>query len=59
MENKHDMVQIKVDEVRNPSSLLTKAFQMKIDDNKTLIVYNRVNSYILEALLKAVFDNAH
>ena len=59
MENKHDMVQIKVDEVRNHSSLLTKAFQMKIDDNKTLIVYNRVNSYILEALLKAVFDNAH
>lgn len=59
MENKHDMVQIKVDEVRNSSSLLTKAFQMKIDDNKTLIVYNRVNSYILEALLKAVFDNAH
>lgn len=29
--------------------------QIKLSDEKTVIVYNRVNSYILDALLKAVF----
>lgn len=32
----------------------TKAFQMRINDQKTIVVYNRIQSYILDALLKAV-----
>ncbi|WP_125606591.1 hypothetical protein [Lapidilactobacillus bayanensis] len=60
MANKPDIVQIKLDSDRNSlSDQPTKAFQMRIDDNKTVVVYNRIQNYVLEALMKAVFDNAH
>ena len=39
--------------------LLGAYFQMKLGENKTVLVYNRINNYILDALLKAVFRNDH
>ena len=58
MENKHDFVQIKVDEkARHRPQEIQKAFKMDIDKNKTLIVYNRINNYILDAVLKVVLDH--
>ncbi len=32
-----------------------KAMQFQIDQNKTVVIYNRINNYILDAFLKAVF----
>lgn len=42
---------------RQSSIVASKAFQMNVDQNKTIIVYNRINSYILMAVLEAVFKN--
>ncbi|MFT8458252.1 MAG: hypothetical protein ABF804_07770 [Liquorilactobacillus ghanensis] len=56
MTNKSDVVQIKMDKSFNPqASAPTKAFQVRVDDNKTVIVYNRIQGYILDSLIKAVF----
>lgn len=59
--DKPDIVRIKLDEEHrrpdlNPS---TKALQLKIGNNKTVVVYNYIQGYILDALMKAVFDDAH
>lgn len=55
-----DVVQIKLDQQKSGKPTVpSKAFQMRLDDNKSLVVYNYVNGYILEALLKAVFNDAH
>ena len=55
-----DIVQVKLNQPATTGPTpISKAFQIKIGDNKTLIVYNRVNNYILEAVLKAVFNDAH
>lgn len=64
MENdKPEIVRIKLDDsVRRPQASMqstTKAFQVKINENKTLVVYNHVQAYILDALMKAVFSDAH
>ena len=34
--------------------------QFRIDQNKTVVIYNRINNYILDAFLKAVltYDDA-
>jgi hypothetical protein len=60
MADKPEIVQIKMDkplhsQIQGP----TKALQIKIDVNKSVVVYNHIQSYILEALMKAVFDDAH
>ncbi|KRM05864.1 hypothetical protein FC89_GL001197 [Liquorilactobacillus ghanensis DSM 18630] len=56
MTSKPDVVQIKMDKSFNPqASSPTKAFQVSVDDNKTVIVYNRIQGYILDSLIKAVF----
>ncbi|TLQ03831.1 hypothetical protein FEZ51_07400 [Pediococcus stilesii] len=59
MHNNHDIVQVKVDQPKQnqASTSTSKALQMNIDRNKTVIVYNRVNNYILTALLEAVFKH--
>lgn len=44
---------------RQTQSVPTKAFQVRIGDNKTVVVYGRIQGYILDALLKAVFNDAH
>ena len=54
MTNLQDVVQIKLDQPK--PSTTTKAFQMRLSENKSLVVYNYVNGYILDALLKAVFS---
>ena len=55
----NEFVQVKLPN-RQPVKLpATKAFQMRLDENKTLTVYNHIQSYILEALLKAVMSDAH
>ena len=56
MTNKPDVVQIKMDKSLNPqTSAPTKAFQVRVDDNKSVIVYNRIQGYILDSLIKAIF----
>jgi hypothetical protein len=55
MENKPDVVHFQMDQPKSRPSDVTKALQIKISNEKTVIVYNRINSYILDALLKAVF----
>lgn len=37
----------------------SRAIQLKIDQNKSVIIYNKANNYIVDAVLKAVFNNAH
>ncbi len=55
LKNENDFVQIKVADRNSTKSVPpTKAFQMRINDQKTIVVYNRIQSYILDALLKAV-----
>lgn len=61
MEEKPEIVRIKLEEDQRHSqfSAPTKAFQIKIDTNKTLVVYNHIQGYILDALMRAVFTDAH
>ncbi|TOY74930.1 hypothetical protein DIS16_10860 [Levilactobacillus brevis] len=55
-----DVVQIKPDQPKSGKpSTTTKAFQMRLSENKSLVVYNYVNGYILDALLKAVFSDVN
>ena len=55
-----DVVQIKLDQPKSGKpSTPTKAFQMRLSENKSLVVYNYVNGYILDALLKAVFSDVN
>ncbi|ANK58890.1 MULTISPECIES: hypothetical protein [Loigolactobacillus] len=55
--DKPDIVQIKMDHSgsQSRSTMATKALQIRVDANKSVVVYNRINNYILEAVLKAVF----
>jgi hypothetical protein len=55
MEEKPDIVHFQMDQPKHQPNELTKALQLKVGADKTLIIYNHVNSYILDALLKAVF----
>ncbi len=60
MEQRPEIVRIKLeDNQRRPQSAPTKALQIKLDANKTAVVYNHIQGYILDALMKAVFANAH
>ncbi|WP_191978508.1 hypothetical protein [Loigolactobacillus coryniformis] len=56
---KLDIVQIKMDQSEPQPRAMTKALQIKVGTNKSVIVYNRINNYILEAILKAVFTDDH
>ncbi|WP_010579748.1 hypothetical protein [Liquorilactobacillus vini] len=56
MTNKPDVVQIKMDKSFSPQALApTKAFQVRVGENKTVIVYNHIQGYILDSLIKAIF----
>ncbi|WP_390406134.1 hypothetical protein [Lacticaseibacillus jixiensis] len=60
MAEKPEIVEIKMDKPLRPQvQASTKALQIKIDANKSVVVYNHIQSYILEALMKAVFTDAH
>lgn len=56
MDQQPDIVQVKVGHMLTASTALpTKALQLKVGNNKSVIVYNHINGYILDALMKAVF----
>ena len=61
MSDKPDIVQIKMDQpnLPRPAAVESKALQIKLADNESVIVYNHIQGYILDALMKAVFDRAH
>lgn len=60
MNKVHDIVQVKLDQPKQaPAASTNKAFQMRVSEGKTVVVYNHINGYILEALLKAVLTDAH
>lgn len=57
MNEKPDIVQVRVGKtVQAPAVPSTKALQIKVGSNKSVIVYNHINSYILDTLVKAVFS---
>jgi hypothetical protein len=57
MSGKPEIVQVQMDRpmIQQP----TKALHIKIGQNKTVVVYNHANGYIVDALMKAVFNDAH
>jgi len=60
--DKHDIVKVEMPQkVRSaaPQATATKAVQLRVGQNKTVIIYNKASGYIVDALLKAVFDDAH
>lgn len=62
MADKPEFVQIKLPSstsARPTPSIANKALQLKIGSDKTVVVYNHVQGYILDALMKAVFSDAH
>ena len=60
--DKHDIVKVEMPhnfKSSAPQATATKAVQLRVDQNKSVIIYNKASGYIVEALLKAVFDHAH
>ncbi|GAW63328.1 hypothetical protein FC65_GL001112 [Ligilactobacillus acidipiscis DSM 15836] len=57
MEDKPEFVQVKVAALKNKDYKPQKAMQLRVDQNKTVVIYNRINNYILDAFLKAVFTH--
>lgn len=60
--NRTDIVHFQLDQPktsRPEQSGSSKAVQIKVNDRQTVIVYNRVQRYILDAVLKAVFPDAN
>lgn len=57
LEDKSAFVQVKVDAPKNKDYKPQKAMQFRIDQNKTVVIYNRINNYMLDAFLKAVFTH--
>lgn len=56
MNEKPDIVQVRVGKtVQAITAPSTKALQIKVGGNKSVIVYNHINGDILDALVKAVF----
>lgn len=56
MEKNNNFVQIKVGKNKSCSYEFQKAFKIRGDESKTIIVYNRINKYILDAILNALFN---
>ncbi|WP_181951825.1 MULTISPECIES: hypothetical protein [Lacticaseibacillus] len=56
MEKQSEVVHFQLDQSQTKKvPAPTKALQIRVNQNKTVIVYNHVQGYILDALLKAVF----
>lgn len=50
MDQQPDIVQVKVGHMLTASTARpTKALQLKVGNNKSVIVYNHINGYILDA----------
>ncbi|WP_341780284.1 hypothetical protein [Levilactobacillus sp. HBUAS70063] len=59
--DKPDIVQVKMPRqaVGTTPVVPSRAVQLKVGKNKSVIIYNKANGYIVDALLKAVFNDAH
>jgi len=60
--DKQDIVKVEIPHkvrLAAPQATATKAVQLRVGQNKSVIIYNKANSYIVDAVLKAVFNNAH
>jgi len=59
--DKQDIVQIRMPHEAAGTTLVvpSRAIQLKIGKNKSVIIYNKANGYIVDAVLKAVFNDAH
>lgn len=59
--DKPDIVQVKVplQAAGTTPVVPSRAVQLKVGKNKSVIIYNKANGYIVDALLKAVFNDAH
>lgn len=58
MTEKPDIVQIRMGQTpQSQPTVTTKAMHIKVDTNKSVIIYNHINGYILDAFLKAVFSD--
>ena len=59
--DKQDIVQIRMphEAVRTTPVVPSRAIQLKIGKNKSVIIYNKANGYIVDAVLKAVFNDDH
>ncbi|AYM02631.1 hypothetical protein D8911_06310 [Levilactobacillus brevis] len=59
--DKPDIVQVKVPRQAAGTTPVvpSRAVQLKVGKNKSVIIYNKANCYIVDALLKAVFSDAH
>ena len=59
--DKPDIVQVKMPRqaVGTTPVVPSRAVQIKVGKNKSVIIYNKANGYIVDALLKAVFSDAH
>ncbi|ANZ60218.1 hypothetical protein AYR62_04255 [Secundilactobacillus paracollinoides] len=58
MTEKPDIVQIRMGQTpQSQPTVTTKAMHIKVGTNKSVIIYNHINGYILDAFLKAVFSD--
>lgn len=58
MTEKPDIVQIRMGQTpQSQSTVTTKAMHIKVGTSKSVIIYNHINGYILDAFLKAVFSD--
>lgn len=58
MTEKPDIVQIRMGQtLQSQPTVTTKAMHIKVGTNKSVIIYNHINGYILDAFLKAVFSD--
>ena len=61
MSENPDIVQVKLDQ-ESPSRQpmpASKTLQIRVNNRETVVIYNHIQGYILDALLKAVFPDAH
>ena len=61
MEKQQEIVKVNIPKTLGETnqSVPSRALHIKVDQQKSVTVYNHVNNYILSAVLEAVFPNAH
>ncbi|MDY0838708.1 hypothetical protein [Lacticaseibacillus paracasei] len=61
MSENPDIVQVKLDQESSSRQPLpaSKALQIRVNNHETVVIYNHIQGYILDAHLKAVFPDVH
>lgn len=61
MEKQQEIVKVSIPKALGETnqSVPSRALHIKVDQQKSVTVYNHVNNYILSAVLEAVFPDAH